>query len=110
MPVMGIGVSKNEATANNMEQLLLFLLATSGLTIILTRSKIFKPVREYISMKKWTILESIFGCPLCMGVYVSAIVYIIQFQKIDILIISNIFAGSIVSQVISSLVQFLDRK
>ncbi len=97
-----------------MTQLLLFILSTAGLTIILTRSKIFKPVREYITLRNKNVfmkyLDSILSCSLCCGFWCSIIVYYLQFKNIDTQLVLYTFTGAIMSNLIISVIIYLDRK
>ena len=74
-----------------MENLILFLLSTAGLTIIVTYSYLFKEFRNYFEISKQrlsdiqfgqkpTFKEIVFGyvhklvtCPLCFGFWAGAI-------------------------------------
>jgi len=97
-----------------MTQLILFILSTSGLTIILTRSKIFKPLREYVTLhnknKIMAIIDPILSCSLCCGFWCSVIVYYLEFKNIDIQLVLYTFAGAVMSNLIISTIQYLDRK
>lgn len=50
--------------------MILDLLSIVGITLIITRSKIFKPLRELAS-STGDFLGELFSCPMCMGVWVG---------------------------------------
>lgn len=50
--------------------MILDLLAISGATIVVTKSYIFKPVREFMS-KKSDYLGELFACPMCMSLWIG---------------------------------------
>lgn len=69
--------------------LLIFFMATTGLTLILTKSKLFSATRKNIATQRaasfnkkatglktkfWWWLDSIFECYMCMSVYTGIIV------------------------------------
>ncbi len=112
-----------------MEKLLLFIFATSGLSWIVVRGKLFKSFREWLttcyinSMKRmeagklfakvwykilWFFNECL-NCDLCFGVWSGAINYVLIYKKIDIEILAYGFAGSVISMLIVSLNKFLSR-
>lgn len=49
------------------------ILASVGLTLIITESFLFEPVRSKIS-KSSEKIGYLFGCPMCMGVWMGACV------------------------------------
>lgn len=110
-----------------MEQLALFILATAGLTWILVKSKLFKPLRErlttsyhfYIgkagvlnSVKLYIFyfFDSIFNREGCMGFWSGLVNYWIITKNIDLGMIVYGFAGSIVSLVSIALFNYFNRK
>ena len=52
------------------------ILTIAGIVYIITRSSLFKPIREYITTKNEVVGE-IISCPLCCGVYVGAVFFFI---------------------------------
>jgi Protein of unknown function (DUF1360) len=113
-----------------MEKVILFILATSGLSWILCKSKLFKAMREYFSEvaesieveksfnKKifpgketliWTI-TSLFSCVGCFGFWTAQFNYVLIFKQVDIEMIAFGFIGSITSLLIVSYISFLERK
>ena len=55
-----------------MRQLLVFLLASYGVTNIITISRLFRPLRDWLA-KKSTAAGHWVGCPMCMGVPVGVV-------------------------------------
>lgn len=95
---------------------ILYVLGTFGLVMITNRSSLFKPLREKISVKAitksdsylWWFLDSIFGCALCMSVWVAAANYALVFFYIiwPLYILSA--AGCVAF--LASLTQMIERK
>lgn len=59
------------------ESLLYFILGSSGLTIIVTLSNLFAPVRKYFN-KPHPVMQFIYKvlmCPMCFGVYVGVLMW-----------------------------------
>ncbi len=64
-----------------MEYLFLFLLASAGMTIIVTKSLIFKPIRDYFSFHEGNsakdkinkFIHKLLTCPLCFGFHAGII-------------------------------------
>jgi hypothetical protein len=71
-----------------------FILSTIGLTIIVTQSKLFEPIRKG-SGKIHKKLEYLLNCPMCFGLWSGIMVYILQTHKVDFLLYG--FIGSFVS-------------
>ena len=46
--------------------LILFILISAGITLIVTKSYLFKPMRRYLKRKS-TFLCILFSCPACFG-------------------------------------------
>ena len=111
--------------------LIIFILASAGLTWMLTRSKLFKPLREKITIKRqvlsisvkaietkgfsttikhkfYWVLDELLGCYGCTGAWMGAIIYLLQ--KCNAEIIIYICIASITSQILVLLVQFLEKK
>lgn len=53
-----------------MEKLLFFALGCSGITLIVTMSSLFDPVRNFF--KPWRFIYKLLNCPMCFGMYVGA--------------------------------------
>lgn len=114
-----------------MENLLIFILSVSGFSWIVTRSKIFKPLREKVSHKKniyeiavkstmmkcvnnnfklkaFTFMDGLMECWGCFGFWAGIACYLIQLYGINIILYA--FVGSISSLLVIGLINFLDRK
>lgn len=50
-------------------EFIVFLLCSSGLTIILTKSKLFEPIRPK---------HYFFHCPMCMGVWIGMLLFLLS--------------------------------
>ena len=94
-----------------MEKLILFLVASSGATLIVTLSTIFEPLRDKFNLsspqreegilsgaEKGTriertklFLKELFNCPLCFGFWMGAVMYVILYRDLDPI---NIFVYS----------------
>ena len=74
-----------------MIELIKFILATGGGTFIITHSSLFKPIREWLTLKSSKIGVFI-GCPQCVGFWMGALVYLCILIKLDIFIYSLISA------------------
>jgi len=81
-----------------------FILSTIGLTIIVTQSKLFEPIRKGAG-KIHSKLEYLLNCPMCFGVWSGILVHIIQTHKLDFLIYG--FIGSFVSYLAYLLIRTL---
>lgn len=46
------------------------MISAVGLTLIITSSKLFKPLREFVS-KRSDFFGEMLGCAMCMGVWVG---------------------------------------
>lgn len=108
----------------------IFLLSCAGLVLILNKSTLLKPVREYISKKNqmhlsiktannifkyiwfWIVyfLDKLFTCSLCMGFWSGALMYSWVNRGIDFDILPIALASAATSHLWVSLVQYLDRK
>ena len=62
-----------------------FLLATIGLTFIVTQSKLFEPIRAFFG-KIHNKLEYLLRCPMCFGFWAGIICYELKTHKIDLLL------------------------
>ncbi len=65
-----------------MLKLLIFTLSTAGLSFAVTRTYLFKGMREYISdkaqiknTKVWLLLESLVTCSFCVGFWAGIMMY-----------------------------------
>jgi hypothetical protein len=81
----------------------IFLLATIGLTMIITQSYIFKPIRENIQ-KISPFLGKLLHCPMCFGFWsgilikTSLLIFYQQFVLLSLIIIVLYgFIGSFMS-------------
>jgi len=68
-----------------MIELIKIVFAGVGCTFIITNSKLFKPVREWVT-KKSLKLGGMISCPQCFGVYGGMISFLLVSYKIDILV------------------------
>jgi len=101
--------------------LILFLLATAGLSVIVTKSYIFKPMRDVFNVgdakriavakgesvysikeRAFNFLHKLLTCPLCFGFWAGMLVYSI-FPYVWGYFLCLCFAGSIVSLTIYSI-------
>ena len=74
-----------------------FIFATIGLTLIITKSKLFEPFRNWC-LKKSELLGYLTKCPLCIGFWSGLLVFSIEKIYIGDFIIYS-FIGSFVSYV-----------
>ena len=95
--------------------LLLIILALVGLTWILVKSTLFKPIREFISKKNTNkgnifirFLDSIMNCEGCMGFWAAGVVYVLDYFKIEIALYC--FAGSFCSVFMMALLKMVNSK
>ena len=113
-----------------MENLIVFILATAGLSWIVCRSNLFKSIRESVShtyglveverkFKKKKILirggfyyflDSILGCVGCFAFWASQLNYIMIFKEISVDSIYCGFIGSITSLIIVNYSTYLGKK
>jgi hypothetical protein len=95
--------------------LLIFLLSSSGLTIIVTKSYIFEPVRELFNVanayhvstlkeKLFAKVHKLLSCPLCFGFWAGLVMNALLFNTDWELYIALGFASSIFSFLIYSVV------
>jgi hypothetical protein len=71
-----------------MIDLIIFFLSTIGFTVIVTKSKITKPFRD------WTLkYTTLFKCPLCFGFWSGIIIYFLP-ESLDF--IKYGFSGSFI--------------
>jgi len=96
----------------------MFIFSVAGLTWIFTSSKIFKPLREKVSLKRqsakgwwiklWLFLEGVLNCDGCFGFWASFVIYLLQKVKLEILLYA--FIGAISSLILIGLTKFLEKK
>jgi len=114
-----------------MQELLVFILSVSGLSWIVTKSKVFKPLRESVSFKRkiyqlepkaveinslmsrmklsfFLTLEQLLNCYGCFGFWAGIVCY--ELQKYNVNILLYAFAGSISSLIIIELIKLLEKK
>lgn len=91
---------------------LLFISSASGLVLVLNKSMLFKPLREYFSRKKdnkvWWFVNSLFMCSLCMGVWVSLPVYFVL--NTEYYWIMYAFSGALFAYFLTTIMETLARK
>ena len=105
-----------------MQELIIFLLGGAGLSIIVTMSKLFHPIRELIQPDQSTFdkvamgnkltgsekfrlwLYDLITCPLCFGVYAGAAMYGIMMIPTAGYWIACSFAVSITSYIIAKFI------
>jgi len=117
--IWGIFLLLNYLTLNyciylNMN-LILFILSTAGLTWILVLSKIFRPLREFITRKNsqkksylGEFLDGVFNCEGCMGFYSGTVVYVLQYYNIEFMLYA--FAGSFCSLLFISIIKLINNR
>ena len=103
-----------------MERLLIFILCTSSISWIVVSSKLFKPLREQVSLKRirsekryaiaitrgfWWYLDGLLSCVGCVGVYSGLISYLILYRTLTIELIAYSFSGAIISLMITKLIK-----
>ena len=113
-----------------MSEIFIFLTSVAGLTLILNKSYLFKPLREFITKKDsrtvldvnspkcgnkkinfiWWFLNSLFICSTCMSVWLGFMIYGLSYKTVDLNLFLYAFSGSLVTTLLVSLIQFLDRK
>ncbi len=115
-----------------MEKLILFAFAAAGLSWILVKSKLFKPLREWLTLSyqkqidvvsKGGILgikgiklyvlyffNGIFNCEGCMGFWSACMSYLLIYKELDLIIFAFGFAGSIISLLIIALFNYFSKK
>jgi hypothetical protein len=81
------------------------LLAIAGVTLIITTSKLFRPVRELMA-KASAFLGSLSGCAMCMGVWIGLGYYFVPESAKEVIQYASI--GSLVSQLIYLVFKRLD--
>jgi predicted metal-binding protein len=96
-----------------MVNLLIFILATVGLTWGITRSKAFKPFREWITGKArfnrfFSLIDALLSCWGCTGFWVAMLIYEMQIR--GYLLVLYALIGTTSCLVIIGLINFLDRK
>jgi len=99
---------------------IIFLFATSGFVFILNKSSLFKPIREFITKKHYEkqsknkilgFLHDLFSCSLCMGFWVSIPIFLIIYSEDSLKIMFPLMlSGSMVSYLISSIIEMINRK
>ena len=62
------------------ESVLLFILGSSGLTIIITSSVLFLPVRKYFNKpgKFNAFMNKLLNCAMCLGFHIGVIMFFSQ--------------------------------
>ncbi len=96
-----------------MDRIILFMFATSGLSWILTKAKIFKPFREWLTIRtdlvvsvKWryafifSFFDKLFNCEGCIGFWIGIMNYFLIYKKIDFDIFCFACAGTMSSLLI----------
>ncbi|MDP3986711.1 MAG: hypothetical protein Q8P81_00625 [Nanoarchaeota archaeon] len=79
--------------------LLLFILASYGITNIVVFGELFRPLREKLG--KNSKLCYLIHCPMCSGTYISCMVFLL-FWFSGIKLFPNIISGSIIFSFIGS--------
>lgn len=103
-----------------MQNLIIFLFGTSGLVFILNKSSMFKPIREYITKKHYEkqsknrilgFFSDLFSCSLCMGFWASIPMFLIIYNDLhNKMILPLMMCGALVSYLISSISEMINRK
>lgn len=76
--------------------LLEFIFSTVGLTMIVTQSRLFGPMRDLCG-KIHKGLGYLMGCPMCFGLWAGILVYFLQIYNVDFILYG--FMGSIFSYI-----------
>ena len=71
--------------------LLFFILASCGVTFIITYSSIFEPIRTFIE-KRSDFFGELLSCPMCAGFWVGIVISVLDFKDYN-----PIYAGAITS-------------
>lgn len=71
-----------------------YILGVVGGTLIITKSILFKSIREWVTKKSMFLGEGI-SCPMCVGFWMGIIVYLLNVYDLSIFIKG--LSGSIVS-------------
>ena len=85
---------------------ILFFLATCGLTTIVTKSYLFKSIREFI-IKKNKHIGKLISCPMCFGWWGSIAIF---FLPANLIFFKYAFAGSFICYLAFLLMEGLVRK
>lgn len=111
-------------------ELIIFLLSVAGLTLILNKSHLFKGLREFITQKDsrtvldinspkygkpkfnfvWWFLNSLLSCSTCMSVWMGFLIYGLSYKTFDLNLFLYAFSASLITALLISLIQTLDRK
>lgn len=83
---------------------IIFLLANIGFTIIVTQSKIVKPLREFFCKISPNFLGSLFKCCLCIGFWTGVITSLLWFSPVLAVAPISIFLYPIFDGFISSII------
>jgi len=62
--------------------ILIFIIVNFGITLIVTKSKIFKGLREYFCKISPNFLGYLFSCPLCFGWWSGLLTSLIIFSPV----------------------------
>lgn len=76
-----------------------------GLTSIVTMSKLFQPIREFITVKN-LFLGKLITCSMCSGFWIGLIVFFIPNFAKEVLFLMT--AGSIASEIIYLVIKRLE--
>jgi len=105
-----------------MHDLILFILAVSGLSWVVTRSVIFRPVREFVSGRKISLekdgalgvkyffysqLRELLNCYKCFGFWGGVACYSMMVLGVDFLLYA--FAGVAASAILVSFIISLEK-
>ena len=98
-----------------MKDLLIFIMATVGFTFIVTKSSLFKPLRERVTKlhKKYSGIKLLWGinelmnCNKCLGFWSGVVVFSLQYYRIDIALYG--LSGCFVSWLIFDVISYLNR-
>ena len=81
-----------------MFDLIIFILATAGLSHGITKAKLFKEIREWatknhleknaidITSRWWWFVDAFFNCARCCGFYCGIVVYLAIYFEMDYLL------------------------
>jgi hypothetical protein len=78
-----------------------YLLACYGITLIITQSKIFKPFRDFLKLRS-NFMYYLFSCMMCLGFWVGLSIFLLDsFITYGIISYSLIFYAIMYSAIVS---------
>jgi len=86
-----------------MSVIIIYIIINIGLTIIVTKSKIFKKIREYLCKISPNFFGYLFSCPMCFGFWAGVLTSLVIFSPTLLLnpllnpFLASIFDGFFIS-------------